>query len=99
MSNTISTDQAGSRAASGGKPRKSFEVTVNGELAEVQDERMTFDQVVAIAFPVSPGPDTVYTVTFRGAKGRHREGELAAGETVIVKKKGTAFDVTPTGKS
>ncbi|GAA1702655.1 hypothetical protein GCM10009792_23560 [Microcella alkalica] len=99
MSNTISADQADSRAASAGKPQRSYEIAVNGELSEVQNERMTFDQVVAIAYPVPPGPDTVYTVTFRGAKGRHHEGELAAGESVIVKKKGTAFDVTPTGKS
>lgn len=99
MSNTVSAQQADSRAEAVQKPQKTYEIAVNGELSDVHDERMTFEQVVTIAYPVSPGPDTVYTVTFRGAKGRHHEGEIAAGESVIVKKKGTGFDVTPTGKS
>ncbi|WP_157940259.1 multiubiquitin domain-containing protein [Arthrobacter ruber] len=99
MSNTVPKAGEHSRAESSKKPEKFYEIAVNGELEEVQDDHLTFEEVVSIAYPVSPGPDTVYTVTFRGAKGRHHEGELAAGESVTVKKKGAAFDVTPTGKS
>jgi multiubiquitin len=58
-----------------------------------------YAEVVAIAYPVPPGPDTTYTVTFRKAKGPRREGILVEGETVDVKKEGTTFDVVPTGKS
>jgi hypothetical protein len=76
-----------------------FMIVVNGERAVVPNEIVSYAEVVAIAYPVPPGPDTTYTVTFRNAKGPRHEGILVEGETVEVKKEGTTFDVVPTGKS
>lgn len=76
-----------------------FAIVINGELAVVPHETVSYAEVVAIAYPVAPGPDTTYTVTFRKAKSPRREGILVAGETVEVRKEGTSFDVVPTGKA
>jgi len=76
-----------------------YVIVVNGGRAVVPDEIVSYDEVVAIAYPAPPGPDTTYTVTFRNAKGPRHEGILVEGETVEVKKEGTTFDVVPTGKS
>ncbi|EQM04945.1 multiubiquitin domain-containing protein [Vibrio parahaemolyticus] len=38
-------------------------------------------------------------MTYRHAKSKPHAGELAAGGSVIVKKKGTVFNVTATDKS
>jgi hypothetical protein len=76
-----------------------FAIVINGELAVVPHETVSYAEVVAIAYPVPPGPDTTYTVTFRKAKEPRHEGILIEGETVEVKKEGTTFDVVPTGKS
>lgn len=81
------------------KPKEKFAIVVNGEPVIVYDELVSFDEVVTIAFPVDPTPDTTYTVTFGDAKGRRHEGELVQGQSITVKKKGTTFDVSPTGKS
>jgi Multiubiquitin len=76
-----------------------YAIVINGELAVVPHDVVSYAEVVAIAYPVPPGPDTTYTVTFRKAKGPRHEGILVEGETVEVKKEGTTFDVVPTGKS
>jgi hypothetical protein len=76
-----------------------YTIVVNGERAVVPNEIVSYAEVVTIAYPVQPGPDTTYTVTFRNAKGPRHEGILVEGETVEVKKEGTSFDVVPTGKS
>lgn len=76
-----------------------FAIVVNGELAVTPHEEVSWTEVVAIAFPVWPSPDTTFTVTYRKAKGPKHEGILVEGGVVEVKKQGTIFDVTPTGKS
>lgn len=79
--------------------RTEFAFVVNGELAVVPHQEVSWTEVVAIAFPVWPSPDTTFTVTYRNAKGPKHEGILVEGGVVEVKKQGTVFDVTPTGKS
>jgi Multiubiquitin len=76
-----------------------YALVINGQLAVVPNETVSYTEVVAIAYPVSPGPETTYTVTFRRAREPRHEGILVEGETVEVKKEGTTFDVVPTGKS
>ena len=76
-----------------------YAIVVNGELAVVPHQEVSYTEVVAIAYPVAPTPDTTFTVTYRKAKGPKHEGILVEGEVVEVKKEGTTFDVTPTGKS
>lgn len=101
MSSTATAASADRRDEHGAKPKPKpqFDITVNGEAETVHDELVSYETVVGIAYPTPPSPDTSFTVTFRNAKGRFHEGELANGESVVVKKKGTSFDVTPTGKS
>ncbi|WP_309616513.1 multiubiquitin domain-containing protein [Salinibacterium sp.] len=95
----MSSTTTGLAAEDAKKPKEKFAIVVNGESSIVDDELVSFEQVVTIAFPVDPSPDTTYTVTFGNAKGRRHEGELVQGQSITVKKKGTTFDVSPTGKS
>jgi hypothetical protein len=76
-----------------------YAIVINGELAVVPHETVSYAEVVTIAYPVPPGPDTTYTVTFRKAKEPRHEGILVEGGTVEVRKEGTTFDAIPTGKS
>jgi hypothetical protein len=76
-----------------------FAFVINGEVAVVPHETVSYTEIVAIAYPVPPTPDTTFTVSFRKAKGPRHEGLLVEGQTVEVKKEGTIFNVAPTGKS
>jgi hypothetical protein len=75
-------------------------VIVNGRRREAHGHHLTFEQVVALAFPTAlPGKNIIYTVAFRnGGDPRHPEGSLIAGASVKIKN-GTIFDVTATDKS
>jgi hypothetical protein len=77
---------------------KAYEIVVNGEQHEVHAETLTFEQIVAIAFPTPPSAEARFTVTFRGAK-KPKEGSLKPGGQVEIKKDGAVFNVTPTTKS
>ena len=59
---------------------------------------MTYEQVVRLAFQTPPAPDTRFTVTYRNAA-EPKQGSLAPGQSVKVKRHGTVFNVKPTGKS
>ena len=76
---------------------KTYRIYVNGVEDTVDSDVVSYEQVVQLAYPVSPAPNTIYTVSFEKAKEPH-EGELVAGQTVVIRE-GTEFDVTPTGKS
>jgi Multiubiquitin len=93
MSETAATERVE------GERGTEFAIVINGELAVVPHDDVSYTEVVSIAYPVPPGPDTTYTVTFRKAKEPRHEGILVKGETVEVRKEGTTFDVVPTGKS
>ena len=73
-------------------------IVVNGQQVTVPDREVTYDEVTKIAYPTPPAPDTRYAVTFRDAQ-KPKEGDLGPGGSVSVKKEGTIFNVTPTGKS
>lgn len=78
---------------------KEYVIVINGELAVVPHEVVSYTEVVAIAYPEQSDPNTTYTVTFRQAQGPRHEGVLVEGQTVTVKHKGTIFNVTATNKS
>lgn len=75
-------------------------VIVNGRRKVVHGHRLTFEQVVALAFPTPPpGENIIYSVAYRnGGDPKHPEGSLIAGASVKIKD-GTIFDVTATDKS
>ena len=73
-------------------------IIVNGEPKTVESDVVSYDEVVKLAYPAPPAPNTRFTVTFRNAK-EPKEGSLAPGGSVEVKKDGTIFNVKATGKS
>lgn len=75
-------------------------VIVNGRRKDVHGRRLTFAEVVKLAFPEAPPSENViYTVMYRnGGNERHPEGSIVTGESVKIKD-GTIFDVTATDKS
>lgn len=73
-------------------------IIVNAEPKVVQSDIVSYEQVVSLAYPTPPAPGTRFTVAFRNAE-QPKEGSLAPGGTVKVKKDGTIFNVKATGKS
>lgn len=86
-----------SDTASNESHKKSYKIFVNGVEKTVESDIVSYEEVVQLAFPVPPGPNPIYSVSYEKAKEPH-EGDLVAGQTVVIKE-GTEFDVTPTGKS
>ena len=91
-----------SNQVAGNQPEKSRTITiiVNGrEHTLPKKEELTFEEVVALAFPNDPGGQfIVFTVTYRRGHGNKPEGMLSPGESVKVKD-GMIFNVTRTDKS
>ena len=79
--------------------RKGFEIIVNGRTRTVENDEVTFDEVVDLAYPEGGrGELIIYTVLFYEGGGREKEGGLSEGEKVKVKD-GTVFNVTRTDRS
>jgi hypothetical protein len=76
-----------------------YAIVVNGAPSS-RTERcpMRRTEAVTIAYP-EPDPNATYTVTYSHAASAPHEGFLVPGAVVEVKKAGTEFDVSPTGKS
>lgn len=78
---------------------KGIAIVVNGTEHSVDDEVVSYEQVVALGFPNSE-PGIEYSVVYSKAKSpAGGSGSLVAGRSVTVKKQGTSFDVTPTTRS
>jgi len=79
------------------KPHK-YELIVNGRPKPWYEERISYSQVVDLAFP-PPHKDTeIFTVQYSHGPKENRQGTLVDGQTVLVKS-GMVFDVTRTDKS
>ena len=79
---------------------KSATIYVNTTPKIWDQKKITFEQVLALAFdPVPAGPNWEFTVTYRkGGDNSKPEGSLQAGEAVKVKN-GMTFNATATDKS
>jgi hypothetical protein len=75
-----------------------FSLIVNGQQHAVDSRIVSFGEVVKLVDLAPPSPDTRYTVTYRNAA-EPKEGSLAPGRSVEIKKEGTIFNVKATGKS
>ena len=74
-------------------------IVINAREVQVTDRELTFEQLVALAFPNAPsGPNVLLTITYRRGHGNKPEGALLAGESVKLKD-GMVFVVTATDKS
>jgi len=78
--------------------RERSAVIVNGQQYTVESRIVSYEEVVKLAYPTSPSPDTRYTVTYRNAE-EPKQGSLAPGHSVEIKKEGTIFNVKATGRS
>lgn len=82
------------------KPTKSFVIILNSREYTLSESLATYEQVVSLEFEYPPSnPNITFTMTYRHAQSSPHAGELAAGGSVTVKKKGTVFNVTATDKS
>ena len=79
---------------------KIFNLIVNGTPKKWDREKISFDQVVNLAFNGNPstGPNVMFTVAYSRGPKENPEGTLSEGQSVFVKS-GMVFDVTPTNKS
>lgn len=72
---------------------------VNAREHTASAKTLTFEEVVALAFPDTPsGPNVVFTVSYRRGHGEKPEGSLLPGDSVKVKD-GMVFVVSATDKS
>ena len=79
--------------------KKGYAIIVNGLPKTVHHPKLTFAQVIALAFdPVPSGPNWEFTVTYRNGPPANPQGTLVAGGTVRIKS-GMIFNVTATDKS
>ncbi|RWP54328.1 multiubiquitin domain-containing protein [Mesorhizobium sp.] len=76
-----------------------FEIIVNSRPRTVNTRTVTFEEIVELAFPGQHEPNVVFSMTYRHAASTPHAGELGAGGSVDVKKKGTVFNVTRTVQS
>ena len=81
------------------KELKLVTIIVNGTPKVVEKERMTFDEIVALAYETPPTGDGVqFTIQYTKGHSDKPKGTLVEGQSVKVKE-GMEFDVTPTNRS
>jgi hypothetical protein len=82
-----------------GPKSKVLEIIVNGQPKEVEDKRLSFKQVIELAFPNAQfGPRIVYTVTYKNGPKPNPKGVMVEGDVVKIKE-GMVFNVSRTDKS
>jgi hypothetical protein len=78
---------------------KEIEIIVNARKKETVETKLSFDEVVKLAYESPPaGANVLFTITYRNGPKENPEGTLTAGHSVRIKK-GMVFNVTPTDKS
>jgi len=78
---------------------KRVTIIVNGTPHEEEQNDITYDEVVTLAFPDFPQhPERTYSVTYERGQGNKPTGILSPGGKVRVKK-GMTFKVKHTGQS
>jgi len=81
-----------------GQP-KQYVIVLNLKKKTVTMNRLTFDQLVDLAFNPRPtGPNIMFTITYGNGPKANPEGELLPGHSVKIKE-GMVFCVTPTDRS
>ncbi|MBR3152709.1 MAG: multiubiquitin domain-containing protein [Clostridia bacterium] len=81
------------------KKEKKIIIYVNGEEKEVNKEKISYEDVIILAFGSYDGSEGVtYTVTYYKGQSHHPNGVLVEGQSVMVKK-GMRINVTKTNRS
>jgi hypothetical protein len=74
-------------------------IVVNARQVEVEKKKLSFDEVVKIAFDhPATGPNVLFTISYFKGHGEKPEGSMVQGDTVKVKE-GMVFNVAQTDKS
>ena len=77
---------------------KEVTIYINGTPKMVRKERLTFEEIVALAFDSVPtGEGVQFTVQYSRGNSNNK-GSLIEGQSVEIKD-GMEFDVTPTNRS
>lgn len=77
--------------------QKTYKIIVNGRQREISDHKLTYLQVVQLAYPGEVPTETiVFTVTYSNPHGR--DGSLTEGRSVTIKD-GMIFNVRKTDRS
>ena len=75
------------------------QIIVNGREKLVTDKRLTFIELINLAFDSPPqGSNICFTVTYRNGPKKKPEGTIVEGDSIKVKR-GMIFNVTATDKS
>lgn len=78
---------------------KKISIYVNGEEKEVNKEKISYEDVIILAFGSYDSSEGVtYTVTYYKGQSHHPNGVLVEGQSVMVKK-GMRINVTKTNRS
>jgi hypothetical protein len=81
------------------EPHKGFDIIVNAEQHHVEKKRVSYEQIVRLAFPTPPpGGNIHFTVTYYNGPKANPDGTLTAGQTVKVKNE-MVFNVKATDRS
>ncbi len=82
------------------KPKdRATEIIINGRKVEVTEKKLSFEQVVKLAFPEAKFvPHMVYTVTYKRGANQKPKGVMVKDDVVTIKKE-MIFNVTATDKS
>lgn len=76
---------------------KTHTIIINGRRREVTGQRISYSQVVELAFPGDPANDAIeYTVAYANPHGK--DGTLVSGQETHVKE-GMIFNVSKTNRS
>ena len=80
------------------QPRK-YTIIVNGQQKVVTTRKVSFQEIVKLAFPTPPtGTNILYTVSYEDGPRVNPQGSLKEGQSVVVKN-WMIFNVTATDKS
>ena len=74
---------------------KTYDIVINGQQETVSDHKITYEQVVRLAFPNGPF-DILYSVSYANPHGH--DGTLAPSQETVVKD-GMSFNVIKTNRS
>lgn len=95
----MSTNDQADLHADAGHSTKRVTIYINGTPKVVRKERLTFEEIVALAFDNPPTGDGVqFTVQYSRGHSGNTKGSLVEGQSVQVKE-GMEFDVTSTNRS
>lgn len=88
------TEMVDTQQGHGDGHKTSFDIVVNAQRYKVDSREVTFEQILALAFPSEASdPNKTFTVTYRKSDEAKHEGTLVAGQSVKVKD-GAIFSVT-----